>query len=92
MANVNDGLCGSFLITRTAGLSLERLRYWERLGIIHPSHIQCGSRRFKRYSRQDIEKVRTIKKLVDEDKYSLEGAIAQLRQREGQSIRRDNRA
>jgi len=82
MANINDGLCGSFLIARSAGLSLERLRYWERLGIIHPSYIQCGSRRFKRYSRRDIEKVRAIKKLVDEDKYSLGGAIAQLKQRE----------
>jgi DNA-binding transcriptional MerR regulator len=92
MANFNDGLCGSFLIARSAGLSLERLRYWESLGIIQPSHIQCGRRRFKRYSRQDIERVRAIKKLVDEDKYSLGGAIAQLKQRENESIRRENNA
>lgn len=88
MANINDGLYGSFLIARAAGLSLERLRYWERLGIIHPTYIQCGTRRFKRYSRHDIEKVRAIKRLVDEDKYSLGGAIAQFRQRDSESIGR----
>ena len=82
MANFNDGLFGSFAITRLVGLSLERLRYWENLGIVKPNYVRCGTRRFKRYSRGDIDRATSVKRLVDEEKYSLGGAIAKLQERE----------
>jgi DNA-binding transcriptional MerR regulator len=60
---------------------LERLRYWENLGILKPNYVQCGTRQFKRYSQEDINKAILVKKLVDEEKYSLGGAIMKLKER-----------
>jgi DNA-binding transcriptional MerR regulator len=59
------------------------LRYWENLGIVRPNHVQCGIRRFKRYSQEDINRATVVKRLVDEEKYSLGGAIAKLKEKEG---------
>lgn len=75
MPKLNDGLFGSFDTSRKIGISLTRLRYWVNLDILKPSHIQCGSRRFKRYAQADIDKAIAVKKMVDEGGYSLEGAI-----------------
>lgn len=79
MAKLNDGLYGSFTAVKKIGTSLERLRYWEGLGVVRPNYVQCGTRRFKRYSREDIERAIAVKRLVDEERYSLGGAIAKLR-------------
>lgn len=91
MANFNDGLFGSFETTRVVGLSLERLRYWENLGVVRPNYIQCGTRRFKRYSPEDIERATAVKKLVDDEKYSLSGAIAKLKERENKPMHNQGR-
>ncbi|MCX5701622.1 MAG: MerR family transcriptional regulator [Candidatus Omnitrophica bacterium] len=81
MANFNDGLFGSFTVANKIGTSLERLRYWENLGILKPNYVQCGTRQFKRYSQEDINKAILVKKLVDEEKYSLGGAIMKLKEK-----------
>jgi DNA-binding transcriptional MerR regulator len=81
MANFNDGLFGSFTAVKKIGVSLERLRYWENLGIVKPNFVQCRTRKFKRYSQEDINRAILVKKLVDEEKYSLEGAIAKINKR-----------
>jgi DNA-binding transcriptional MerR regulator len=81
MANLNDGLLGSFAAAKKIGASLERLRYWENLGIVKPTYVQCGTRRFKRYSQRDIDRAVFTKKLVDEEKYSLSGAIVKLKEK-----------
>lgn len=81
MANFNDGLVGSFTAVKKIGASLERLRYWENLGILKPDYVQCGTRQFKRYSQDDINKAMLVKKLVDEEKYSLGGAIMKLKEK-----------
>jgi len=65
-------------ITRQVGVSPERLRYWERLGIVKPRYVQCGTRKFRRYSQEDIHRAALVKSLVDCEKYSLEGAINKL--------------
>lgn len=82
MANFNDGLFGSFTAAKEIGTSLERLRYWENLGIVKPNYVQCGTRQFKRYSQEDINRAILVKKLVDEEKYSLGGAIMKLKEKE----------
>ena len=87
MANFNDGLFGSFAIARLVGLSLERLRYCESLGIVRPNRVQCGTRRFKRYSQQDINRAQAVKRLVDEERYSLGGAIVKLKESENCSLK-----
>lgn len=83
MPNLNDGLFGSFTVVKKIGTSLERLRYWENQGVVKPSYVQRGTRKFRRYSQEDINKALLIKKLVDEEKYSLEGAIMKLKEKEG---------
>ena len=69
---------GSVEAARRIGISTERLRYWERAGVVIPIYIQCGTRRFRRYSLQDIERAVFVKNLVDREKYTLEGAIDKL--------------
>lgn len=69
---------GSVEAARRIGISTERLRYWERAGIVIPIYIQCGTRRFRRYSLEDIERAVFVKNLVDHEKYTLEGAIDKL--------------
>ena len=69
---------GSIETARRIGISTERLRYWERAGIVKPTYIKCGTRRFRRYTQQDIERALFVRDLVDQEKYSLEGAIWKL--------------
>ena len=78
MANFQDGLFGSFTATKKIGISLERLRYWENLGILKPNSVQCGTRRFRRYSARDIQRAVLVKMLVDIEKYTLAGALRKL--------------
>jgi len=82
MNNLNDGLFGSFIAAKKIGVSLERLRYWENLGIVKPNFVQCRTRRFKRYSQEDINRAILVKNLVDKEKYTLEGAILKLNKKE----------
>jgi DNA-binding transcriptional MerR regulator len=78
MNNLNDGLFGSFTAAKKIGTSLERLRYWENLGIVKPTYVQCGTRKFRRYSARDIQRAALIKMLVDIEKYTLAGALRKL--------------
>ncbi|MBU1128978.1 MAG: MerR family transcriptional regulator [Candidatus Omnitrophica bacterium] len=59
-------------------ISPERLRYWEKADIVHPKYVQCGTRKFRRYSEEDIHRAIVVKLLVDDEKYSLEGAKRKL--------------
>lgn len=79
MTNINDDRFGTVEAVKKIGVSPERLRYWERLDIVRPKYIQCGTRKFRRYSQGDIQRAVLVKMLVDEEKYSLEGAIRKLK-------------
>lgn len=74
----NDQRFGTAETVKRVGVSAERLRYWEWVGIVKPEHVQCGTRKFRRYNFEDIYRAILVKKLVDEEKYSLEGAIRKL--------------
>jgi hypothetical protein len=78
MKNERDDRFGSVEAARRIGISTERLRYWERVGVVNPVYSQCGTRRFRRYSRNDIDRALFVKELVDHEKYTLEGAIGKL--------------
>jgi DNA-binding transcriptional MerR regulator len=73
-----SNIFGSVEAARRIGISTERLRYWERAGVVEPTYIQCGTRRFRRFSLQDIKRALFVKNLVDYEKYTLEGAIGKL--------------
>ena len=81
MKTTKNNKFGSVGATRKIGISTERLRYWERVGIVQPTYIQCGTRKFRRYSLQDIERAVFVRNLVDHEKYTLEGAIGKLRRK-----------
>lgn len=78
MANFHDGLLGSFDMSKKVGVSIERLRYWEQVGILNPGYKECRTRRYRRYSPEDMNRAILIKMLVDDEKYSLGGAIMKL--------------
>jgi len=71
----NDNRFGTNDAKQEIGISFERLRYWEHRGIVSPLYVECGTRRFRRYSEEDIRRAKFVKMLVDEEKYSLDGAI-----------------
>ena len=79
MTKKHDGKFGTIEAVRKIGVSPERLRYWEAAGIVSPTYIQCGMRRYRRFSKEDIDRAFLVKKLVDHEKYSLEGAIRKLK-------------
>lgn len=65
-------LCSSDVIKRL-GISLRQLYYWELKGIVRPNHVQMGCRRFKRYSRRDLLRLKRMKESLDKG-YTLEAA------------------
>ena len=78
MKKANDNRFGTVELTQKLGISAERLRYWEKFGIVNPEYIQRGTRKFRRYSKEDIRRVTLVKMLVDGEKYTLEGAIRKI--------------
>jgi MerR family transcriptional regulator/heat shock protein HspR len=52
------------------GVSVQTLRYYEQEGLIIPFHR--GSKH-RRYSKNDIERVRCMRVMINEDKVSIEG-------------------
>jgi DNA-binding transcriptional MerR regulator len=80
MGKNNDNRFGTVEVTQKIGISAERLRYWEKLGIVNPEYIQRGTRKFRRYSKEDIQRATLIRELVDREKYSLEGAIRKIKE------------
>lgn len=78
MNRKGDKRFGTVEAIKKIGISAERLRYWERAGIATPEYVECGTRRFRRYSEEDIHRAILIKMLVDDEGYSLEGAKRKL--------------
>lgn len=74
MSNKNDGRFGTIEVARRVGISVERLYYWERIGIVNPEMESFGIRQFRRYSREDIERAKMVKELVDIEGYTLQAA------------------
>ncbi len=80
--NRNDGRFGTVEVVIKIGISFERLRYWEQAGIVKPIYVQCGTRKYRRYSQEDIKRAQFVRMLVDDEKYSLEGAVRKLKAKE----------
>ena len=79
MNKKKDNRFGTTETVRKIGISFERLRYWERMGIVKPEYSECGTRKFRRYSNEDIQRAILVKMLVDDEKYSLAGAIIKIK-------------
>jgi len=64
-------------VTRKLDISLRQLYYWELKGIIKPKFITLGSREFKRYSHDDFEKLKKVKRFLDQG-YTLTSAVQRV--------------
>jgi len=86
MKNLTGNKFGTVEITQKVGISAERLRYWEKLGIVNPDYAQRGTRKFRRYSARDIQRAVLVKMLVDIERYTLAGALRKLEAEGGDAI------
>ena len=66
---------GTIEAARRIGISLERMYYWERKGILNPIFKKSGIREFRRYSMKDIQEAILIRNLIDNENYTLKGAL-----------------
>ena len=69
MVKKTDEGIGTMDAVKRIGISLDRLYYWERLGIVKPLFGQFGIRKYRRYSQEDIQWAIYARKLIDEDGY-----------------------
>lgn len=75
-------MIGSTEAAEKIGVEIHRLYSWERGGVFRPKYIQHGVRRFRYYSASDINRGMFIKQLMDNEGYTLQGAIKKLGERE----------
>ncbi len=68
--NLNDPIYTISGAAKILGISVHTLRMYEREGLIIPFRKESNQRL---YSEQDIERVRCIKKTINEDKINIEG-------------------
>ncbi len=71
---------GSIRAAKEIGIDVHRLYCWERYGIVSPTKIKCGTREFRRYSAEDINRGRLVRMLVDEEGYVLRAAVRKLKE------------
>ncbi len=74
----DEKIIGTIEAARRVGIEIHRLYCWEQHGIVRPSTKIYGTRRFRRYSQEDIERALFIKFLVDEEGYTLRAAVSKL--------------
>ena len=53
--------------------TVKMLRYWEEKGYITPERVYSGSRGYRYYSHDDLEKITRIKNYIDQG-YTLRAA------------------
>ena len=54
--------------------TVKMLRYWEEKGYITPERIYSGSRGYRYYSHDDVQKITKIKDYIDQG-YTLQAAV-----------------
>lgn len=73
-------LHSTITVTKECGISTRQLYYWERIGILRPQYETFGSRRFRRYTLDDIDRLKQVKTLLDEG-FTLQAVREKLTER-----------
>ena len=60
-----DTLYSTSNVLKECGISCRQLYYWELIGLIQPRYESFGMRRFRRYTRADLDLLREAKALMD---------------------------
>ena len=72
-------------VSKLAGVETHVLRYWEsEFNIVKPSRTRAKQRL---YSKEDLGLILAIKKLLYQDKFTIEGAKNILKELRGPSVR-----
>jgi DNA-binding transcriptional MerR regulator len=58
-------------VIKESGLTARQLYYWELIGLIYPRYENFGTRRFRRYTDEDLEVLKSAKSLLDQG-YTLQ--------------------
>lgn len=78
MSDINmDTLYSTCTASKESGLSTRQLYYWELIGLIQPRYETFGVRRFRRYTRQDLEMLKQAKAMLEEG-YTLSAVKSRL--------------
>ncbi len=64
-------------VRKQLNISTRQLYYWELKGIVQPRSVTRGSRKFKRFSTDDLEKLQKVKEYLDQG-YTLETAARRV--------------
>ena len=54
--------------------TVKMLRYWEEKGYITPERVYSGSRGYRYYSHDDVQKITKIKSYIDQG-FTLQAAV-----------------
>ena len=76
---MEDHYFSSSEVTRKLDISLRQLYYWELKGIVKPNLITLGSREFKRYSHDDFDTLKKVKRFLDQG-FTLTSAVQKVRE------------
>ena len=66
-------------VAARSGVRVQTIRHYQRFGLIEPSHVDAG---LFLYSDADVERIRRIRRLVDDLGVNLAGAAAILHLRD----------
>ena len=58
---------------KASNTTVKMLRYWEEQGYITPERVYSGSRGYRFYSHDDVQKITRIKNYIDQG-YTLQAA------------------
>lgn len=74
MKDAENGLYGSIAAAREVGISLRQLYHWvDALQVVFPQIGMHGMRKFRRFTQEDLEKLRQVRRWV-EGGYTLQAA------------------
>ena len=59
--------------SEASNTTVKMLRYWEEKGYITPERVYSGSRGYRYYSHDDVQKITRIKNYIDQG-YTLQAA------------------
>ena len=65
-------------VIKKLDISLRQLYYWELKGIIKPKTVTLGSREFKRYTYDDFNVLKDVKKYLDQG-FTLTSAVQKVK-------------
>jgi DNA-binding transcriptional MerR regulator len=67
--------------------TVKMLRYWEEKGYISPERVYSGSRGYRFYSHDDVQKITRIKNYIDQG-YTLHGAVQMADEKQSNNRRK----